>query len=76
MPLNVTRIVVTQGEPDITGYEQWTIEWTWRWKEGRDQDMRHVHDSKGAAQRHVSGLLHDMAPGSTKDDVLTVNLRE
>ena len=73
--LHVTRVVVTQGEPDIDGYEQWTVEWTWR-PIGRDEDARHVHDSKGAAQRHVAGLLADIAPGLTKDEVLTVKLRD
>lgn len=71
MPLHVTRIVVTQLEPTDARPDPWLIEWTWR-PQGRDEDARHQHDSTGAAQQHVKGLLADMSPGLTKDEVLTV----
>lgn len=66
----IVRIVVTELPPDAVNPEPWQVEW-----EGQGGVQRQQHDSKAAAQQHVRGLLADLAPGLTKDDVLTINRR-
>jgi hypothetical protein len=67
----ITRIVVTELEPDTVSPEPWLVQW-----EGRGGDQRQRHDSKAAARQHVSGLLAEIAPGLSRDQVLTVNERD
>ncbi|WNG84304.1 hypothetical protein C6A86_012000 [Mycobacterium sp. ITM-2016-00316] len=69
--MGVTRIVALEVEPsDELGSELWAVEWT-------DDlvDLRHVHDAKKAAQRHVYNMLNLLQPDQNKNDVLTVVLR-
>ncbi len=75
MPRHVTAVTVTQGDPDAYGYEPWLVEWTWK-VNGRDDHCRHEHDSRAAARRHVKGLLADIEPGMSRDDVLTLHIRD
>lgn len=67
----VTRVVVTQLEPDAAHPDPWRV--TWTTGEGRRADeLAQDHDSKAAAQRLVANLLTELAPGVTRDDALTV----
>lgn len=71
MPQYVTRVVVTELAPDELSTEPFLVEWTVEVR-GRTREGRHRHDSRAAARRHVSGLLADMRPGMTRDQVLAV----
>ncbi|KWX66543.1 hypothetical protein [Mycobacterium sp. NAZ190054] len=71
MPGRITRIVVTQLDPDADHPDPWRVEWI----NGRDE-LRQHHDSEAAAQRHVRGLLRELASGVTRDQALTVVRRE
>jgi hypothetical protein len=73
MPRYVTSVTVAQGEPDAHGYEPWIVESTWKIN-GRDGYFRHDHDSRVAARRHVKGLLVDIEPGMSRDDVLCIGI--
>lgn len=78
MPVHVTKVIVDQVPPEAnaSGFEVWRVSWTERRSNGKTKHLAQTHCSRGAARRHVRGLLSDLAPGTSRDDVLTLNLRD
>lgn len=74
----MTQVTVDQlpAEESETGFEVWRVSWTWRWSNGKEGRHSQPHNSRAAARRHVQGLLDDLAPGLSREDALTLNLRD